>query len=352
MKAFFYNFIQEEPKNFLAQIFLALFWVLSAVYFIFSRITFLAYHIGILPKKSLSQPVISIGNLTLGGSGKTPLTAWVAKYLLRKGLAPVVLTRGYMPSKTGSDEVALYKEILSQAQVVQGKKRFNAGTQALEKYPKTDAFILDDGFQHWALKRDLDIVTIDATNPFGSGFLVPRGILREPFFALKRADVIVITKADIGKENIKKIYEIARRNNFHATFVEAIYEPVKLVNLIHAGDDKDIVYLLSREVALCSAIGNPKAFEKTVESLGACIQKTFSFMDHHDYTQSDVETMIHYGRIHNVRAFIVTQKDAVKLKAFANLFPRGFDLLALAVELKVIKGEEEVEQRINSALRR
>lgn len=352
MKRFLYNFVQEEPKNFFAQIVLAVLWVLSVVYFIFSRLIFLAYQIKILPRRQLARPVISIGNLTLGGSGKTPLTALIAKYLKKQGFTPLVLTRGYMATKGVSDEVELYKEILPEVHVAQGRNRFVAGVNALKKFPQTDVFLLDDGLQHWPLKRNLDMAVIDATNPFGNGFLLPRGILREPIYALRRAEVIVITKADLGKKNLPRIYEVVRKNNFHAVFAEAVYEPTKLINLIHPEQDKDTLYLLSREVAVCSAIGNPKAFEKTVESLGACVQKTFIFMDHHVYTRDDVEMMVHYGRIHNVRALIVTQKDAVKLKDFTDVFPRGFDLLALAVEMKITKGEEEIEQRINSALRR
>lgn len=352
MKEFLYHFVQEEPRNFFAQILLAMLWLLSVIYFIFSRLTFLAYQIKIFPRRQLARPVISIGNLTLGGSGKTPLTVLIAKYLKKQGFTPVVLTRGYMAANSASDEVALYKEILPQVQVEQGKNRFLAGMNALKKFPETDVFLLDDGLQHWPLKRNLDIAVIDATNPFGNGFLIPRGILREPIYALKRAEIIVITKADLGKENLPRIYEAVRKNNFHAVFAETVYEPMKLVNLIHPQEDKDTLYLLSREVAVCSAIGNPKAFEKTVEALGACVQKTFTFMDHHVYTRDDAEMMVHYGRIHNVRALIVTQKDAVKLKEFTDVFPRGFDLLALAVEVKITKGEEEIEQRINSALRR
>ncbi|MCX5681161.1 MAG: tetraacyldisaccharide 4'-kinase, partial [Candidatus Omnitrophica bacterium] len=352
MKEFLYHFIQEEPKNFLAQILLAVLWVLSAGYFIFSRLIFLGYQLKILRTKSLPRPVISIGNLTFGGTGKTPLTVFVADYLKKKGCEPVVLIRGYMASKGSSDEVALYKEILPQVPVAQGKNRFEAGLKALAQHPKTNVFVLDDGFQHWPLNRNLDIVVIDATDPFGNGFLIPRGGLREPISALKRADIIIIAKVDLGKENLPRVYEAARKNNFHAIFGEAIYAPVKLIDLIDLGADKDISYLLNRGVALCSAIGNPKAFQKSVEALGACVQKTFSFLDHHIYTRGDVEGMIHHGRIHNIKTFVVTQKDAVKLKSFADLFPQGFDLLALAVELKITQGEEEIGQRINSALRR
>jgi tetraacyldisaccharide 4'-kinase len=352
MKAFLYNFVQSEPKNFLAQIVLAFLWILSAVYFIFSQLIFLAYKIKILRIRSLPRPVLSIGNLTLGGTGKTPSAIFVARYLKKHGFTPVILIRGYMASKGVSDEVALYKDVLPEIIVEQGKDRFETGANVLRKYPQSDVFVLDDGLQHWPLKRNLDMVVIDATNPFGNGFLIPRGILREPIYALMRADIILITKVDLGKENLPRIYEVVRKNNSRAVFTESVYEPVKLVNLIRPGEDKDILYLLSREVVVCSAIGNPRAFERTVEGLGACIQKTFSFLDHHIYTQSDVEMMIHYGRIHNVKAFIVTQKDAVKLRNFSGLFPRGFDLLALAVELKITQGEEEIEQRINSALRR
>jgi len=198
------------------------------------------YRLGLSCHKLLSKPhklpvkVISIGNITLGGTGKTPAVISVAKAAKNRGLSPCVLTRGYKAKSGGTcfiskgegpfisaadagDEAYLMAEILRDIPVVKGKNRYEAGLLAMKEYfgkfetpdqtsdrqPEAPVFILDDGFQHWGLQRDIDIVLIDAANPFGNKRLFPEGMLREPLTALKRAHVIILTKSDIaGNESI------------------------------------------------------------------------------------------------------------------------------------------------------
>jgi tetraacyldisaccharide 4'-kinase len=352
MKAFFYHFIQEDQKNFFARIFKGFLWVLSFVYLGLLRFVLWLYQSNLLKRKYLSRPVISIGNLTVGGTGKTPLAGFVAAYLKRKGFEPVILIRGYMAKNGISDEVELYKEIFPGIHIEQGQNRFEAGLKTLTERPRIDAFILDDGFQHWPLNRDVDIVVIDATNPFGNGFCLPRGTLREPLSALKRADIIIITKVDLAKEHLPQIYATLKRNNFHAIFAESVYEPMKLINLKDKGQDKDISTLKNSSVALFSAIGNPQSFEKTVRALGAHVQRAFSFSDHHFYTKADLQKMIHEAQVQNITMLITTQKDAVKLQGLLDLFPKDIELFALAISMKIVKGEKEFEERIHTVLQR
>ena len=352
MKVFLYRFIHEDQKNFFAKALKGFLWILSFVYVGLSKIAFWLHQHHILKKNILPKPVISIGNLTLGGTGKTPLAGFIVSYLKHKGHEPAILIRGYMAQRGVSDEVELYKEMLPHIPVEQGRNRFEAGIRVLKNYPSVDTFVLDDGFQHWALDRDLDVVSVDATNPFGNGFCLPRGTLREPLSALKRADVIVLTKVDLAKENLLQVYTVLRRNNFHAIFVEAVYEPVKLINLKEVGQDQEVSSLKGVEVALFSAIGNSQAFEKTVLALGAYPKKTFSFLDHHAYTKKDLQHMMKEVRAQNITTFITTQKDAVKLRGLTDLFPNDVKIFALAISMKIVKGEKELEERIDSILRR
>jgi tetraacyldisaccharide 4'-kinase len=352
MKACLYRFIQQDQKNILAKVLKGFLWLLSLVYLGAVKSICWFYQIKVLPRKYLPRPVISIGNLTLGGTGKTPLTGFVVDALKKKGYTPAILIRGYGATKGFSDEVELYKELLPEICLGQGRNRFTSGLKILKENSKVNVFVMDDGFQHWSLDRDLDIVVVDATNPFGNEFLLPRGILREPLSALKRADIIVLTKVDLAKENCANIYTAVRKNNFHAIFVESIYEPIKLVNLKDRGIDKDILELKGHDVAVFSALGNSQGFEKTIQALGGKVQKAFSFLDHHVYTKADLQKMMDEARAQSIKMFITTQKDAVKLRSLENCFPKDIDFFALAISFKIIKGEKEFKERVDAALRR
>jgi len=351
MKDYLYRFIQEDQKDFFSKALKGFLWAMSFIYLGLSQATRLLYQLNILRTKTLSCPVISIGNLTLGGTGKTPLTGFIAARLEAKGYQPAILTRGYMAKNGISDEVELYREMLPQIHVGQDRNRFAAGQKILGEHPQTNIFLMDDGFQHWRLHRHLDIVVIDATNPFGNGFLIPRGTLREPLQALRRADIIVLTKVDLAKKNLSSLYATLRTNNFHAIFVEAVYEPVKLVNLKDPLKEKELSFLKEIDFALFSAIGNPEGFERTVRALGAEARKTFAFPDHHMYTKSDLEHMIHRAQEENIKTFITTQKDGVKLLGLVDLFAHDIEFFTLAISVKIIKGEEELEERIDAVLR-
>lgn len=323
---------------------------LSYIYFLGSRCILLCYQTGALRQRYLAKPTISVGNLTLGGTGKTPLVGFLAKMLQQKGRRPAILTRGYMTSKHFSDEVALYCQMLQDIPVEQGKDRVLSSRKALQDHPDINVFLLDDGFQHWKVKRDLDVVTIDTTDAFSNSFLMPRGFLREPLTALKRADVIVLTKVDLAPENLSRVYQQIKANNFHAIFVEAVYQPIKLINLKDPQQCHDPSFLAHKDVCLFSAIGNPKAFKKTVYDLKANIQKAFSFLDHHVYMKEDIERMMLRDRPKKTTIFVTTQKDAVKLEGLLSKVPSHIDLFVLAVEMKIVKGEKELERRIDSVL--
>jgi tetraacyldisaccharide 4'-kinase len=292
----------------------------------------LIYRLGLSCHKLISKPhrlpvkVISIGNITLGGTGKTPATISVAKAAKNSGLSPCILTRGYK-AKSGDtcfiskgdgplisaadagDEAYLMAEMLRGIPVVKGKNRYEAGLLALKEY-SSPVFILDDGFQHWGLQRDIDIVLIDATNPFGNKKLFPEGILREPLTALKRAHVIIITKSDITRtEAIATLSQKVRKINPDATVFTAFHKPVELVDA--AGNATELKSLVNKKVYLFTGIANAMYFESILRTNRAQIIDSKKFRDHHSYTQKDIDKIKSDAMGLDI---ITTEKDMVKLK--------------------------------------
>ena len=290
------------------------------------------YRIGLSCHKLISKPhklpvkVISIGNITLGGTGKTPAVISVAKAAKNHGLSPCILTRGYK-AKSGDtcfiskgegplisaadagDEAYLMAEILRGIPVVKGKNRYEAGLLALKEYP-APVFILDDGFQHWGLQRDIDIVLIDATNPFGNKRLFPEGMLREPLTALKRAHVIIITKSDIAQaESIAAISQEVRKINPDAPVFTAFHKPVELVDT--AGNTTELKSLMNKKVYVITGIASNIYFESLLRTNGAQIIDSKTFRDHHSYTQKDIDEIKSDAMGLDI---ITTEKDMVKLK--------------------------------------
>jgi tetraacyldisaccharide 4'-kinase len=286
-------------------------------------------------KKGLKKPgtlpakVISVGNITLGGTGKTPLVISIALEMKKRHRKPCVLTRGYkgrvkdtrlstQDMKTFSDamlvgdEAALMACRLGDIPIVKDKNRFLGGIFALGQLGPNavDVFILDDGFQHWALTRDIDILLIDATNPFGNGRLFPEGTLREPLESLGRADVIVISKSDMVREDVITVIEKKiKQYNSEAPVYTAHFDPASLVDV--SGTLHNLDNLKNRKAYVFSALANPYYFESMLKSQGIDIVKSRKFRDHHYYTQRDVNTIEKEAGEVNI---ITTEKDMVKLR--------------------------------------
>ena len=304
-------------------------WLASQCYRGLAHGYLASYTWGVRRRRTLPCPVVSIGNLTLGGTGKTPLTMWVARWYQQQGWRVAVLSRGYgaRPStrlrvvssghgpvidwQAAGDEPYLLACCLPGVPVLIGKDRYRTGRYAYEQFG-VHVLILDDGFQHYALQRDLDIVLIDASNPFGSGSLFPRGILREPLPALRRADAIVLTRVEMAEETLPALWQQMRRWNKQqpmyclTTVVEALYcqdthSPVDLTALRH-----------SRVVAFVG-IGNPPAFVSTLRRLGAEVAALLVFPDHHPYTPEDWQIIVATADKQQAVCLVTTEKDAVRL---------------------------------------
>ncbi len=310
----------------------------SLVYLLLVSIRNAFYGSHIFKEHKLSTKVISVGNITWGGTGKTPAVLFIKDALLKKGLKPAILIRGY-----GKDEPALLSRLAGGVPVIVGKNRVKNGRKALAKH-SIDTILLDDGFQHRRIKRDLDIVCIDATNPFGNGLLIPAGSKRERLSALKRADIFLITKADLVKNSkaLNKLEQKLKDVNLNALIVRSIHKAEYFYKLSNE-QLVDIGALKDKRIALLSAIGNPMAFEKTILNLGLKFDRHFRFRDHHWYKEKELKKIEDYCNKNNIDIVITTDKDAVKLSPFTihnSLFT------ILRVKLKIIENEQRFYDRL------
>lgn len=342
MRKFFYSIINKQRKDFSYFLFNPLLLALSFFYAAVAAIAKFLYKIGVLRSKKATSKVISIGNITWGGTGKTSLAIYLAKFLKDKGMKPAVLIRGY-----GNDENAMLKQMLSNVAVLSGRNRIKNAKLAHDKH-NADVLILDDGFQHWCLKRDLDIVAISATNPFGNRQLIPAGILREPVSALGRADLIVITKVNLAaKENINSIKSSVSTISKAEVF-EAEYLPVSVTN---TKDDQvhGLDYIKKGKLCAVSGVGDNNSFFKMLENLDVQIQKKFSYMDHQKYTDADLKNIFETARNTGSDGIITTHKDWIRLKRNIRGQTPDIALLLLNANMRIID-EKGFQGRISSLL--
>ncbi|HZU99484.1 MAG TPA: tetraacyldisaccharide 4'-kinase [Planctomycetota bacterium] len=276
-------------------------------------------------------PVISIGNLTTGGTGKTPLTIALAERLVEKGEKVAVLARGYGAERDGerNEELELVAKRVPAARIYPGRDRIASAARA-EREGAT-AILLDDGFQHRKLARDVDILIIDATDPWGGGHLLPRGLLREPVSAVSRADAIVLSRVDlVSNEQVEAITRELRAHT-DAPIAHMRIEPVAVI----ARDEPALEALRGARVVLVSGIGNPRSFESAARALGAHVVDHVVHEDHRRYTRDDVAAIL--ARAKDARV-LTTEKDMVKL---ASLVPTGApEVWALRVGARLEQADE------------
>ena len=332
--------------------------VLLPLSYIYKGIVYLLrwmYTVGILKENRIPRPVISIGNITIGGVGKTPIIQLIAEYIKKQSLAPAILMRGYQSKKirdsgqaiVRNDEAIMLENSLKGIPVLVGQNRVKKAQEYLNNN-SIDVFLLDDGFQHWKMYRNLNIVAIDATNPFGNRHLIPRGILREPFRSLARADMIVITKTDIGQSNVSMIRSLVKTIKNDMPIVETIHQPVCFQELYHQ-DCKDLTFLQNKRICCFCSIGHPDSFLQTLETLKINIHKNFWFLDHHWYEEKDVAEIAQYAIENEINFLVTTLKDAVKLKDYKHLWG-DLKVLILKIKIQIIRGEHEFYNRISRIL--
>lgn len=326
-------------------------WIMSLFYGLGIRLRAWLYKVKVLPSTKVDTPVISVGNITLGGVGKTPTVIYIAEKCKQMGKKPAILIRGYMQDKLGvdfSDEANVLKEWLGDVPVLVGKNRIQNVCKHIEDN-EVDVFVMDDGFQHQQLVRNLDIVAIDATNPFGNGDVLPRGILREPKSSLKRADLCMLTKCDLNEKRVAGLEGEIKDLAGDISVVKSKHAPQEFVNL-KTNEIHDLSYGKQKEVALLCSIGSPKGFQKTVENLDSKVVKRFFYIDHYVYTQDDVDRVQKACIENGIKTVITTQKDAVKLYMFKDKLSDELEFLILKIQVNVYEGEDILVERINSLL--
>jgi tetraacyldisaccharide 4'-kinase len=284
----------------------ALLWPLSVVYGGYVRIRVWLYQNGSLKQKRLRGKVISVGNLTLGGTGKTPMVLWLAEKFLADGKRVAILSRGYRGSRGTSDEIELMKHRL-QGRVAFGvnKDRFAEG-QRMEQQQPVDVFLLDDGFQHFPLARDVDIVMLDGSHKLKDQRLLPSGMLREPISACRRADILVVTR-----KTERPDMEAGDAHKY-----SIFYAQTRLLGFRRYGENSGLVYLSEISngpfFAFCG-IGNPQAFFDDLNRWHVPVAGQSIFRDHHRYTAADLRRLERAAQRAGAIAFVTTEKDAENL---------------------------------------
>lgn len=315
------------------------FWSLPLAFFsipygLGSRFRNWSYGVGIFRKKSLPGFVISIGNLTVGGTGKTPAVAMLARWALGSGHRPAILSRGYGgkynkkvlevsdgksikagPMDTG-DEPYLLAKRLSRVPIIISKNRYLAGLFAHEKYG-CNFFILDDGFQHMALKRDLDIVLIDAENPFGNGHLLPWGPLREPVSQLARADAFIVTR--VSRHGSGAADFIAKEFSSTPVFYSD-HRPSEIV-FPHLNRAHNPRFINGKPVLAFAGIARPELFKDTLAGLGANVVYFRAFKDHYPFRREDIQALIQIKKRVGAQYILTTEKDWVRIASLEMTFP-------------------------------
>jgi tetraacyldisaccharide 4'-kinase len=285
--------------------------------------------------RRLPRPVISVGNVTAGGTGKTPVVRWLCERLLESGKKPAVLSRGY---KTADEPEMLREMFGGRVLVGVNPDRYEGGQAVLREQPDVDVFVLDDGFQHRKLARDFDLVLVNAAEPWGFGHVHPRGLLREPMKGLRRADAVLITHADaVDDVRIKEIESEIRKNNAAAPVYRCSHRHVGL--RAADGSDRALETIRGQKLMVVSGIGDPESFEKQMRTWGdviACVRRG----DHAAYSVDDVRRLEEEAAKVGATAIVTTEKDWGKMKQAG---AAGLKTLVCRVELKIAfsSGDDE-----------
>src|SRR5579885_1308540 len=370
LQTFGLEVIFEERRDLKANLTRGLLFGSSKIFQLLVKLRRWLYNVRILRDKTLGVQVIAIGNLTVGGTGKTPVVEKFARELRDAGRNVAILSRGYrskplplhvallnkillredqtpprvvsdgksllLDSEMAGDEPYMLASNLKDVVVLVDKDRVKSGRYAIEKFG-CDTLLLDDGFQYWKLKgRRLDVVLIDRQQPFGNERLLPRGTLREPPSHLARASFIFITKSDGNTAELRR--RIAQVNP-SAGIIECIHHPLYLED-VFTGQRFGLDIIKGRKVASLSGIAQPDSFEKSLVELKADLVYSKRFADHHRFTQQEILNAINRSKKRQAEAIITTQKDAVR---FPKLDRRDLPIYFMRVEIKIVAGADDFQ---------
>jgi tetraacyldisaccharide 4'-kinase len=370
VETFILQVIFEERHDWRAKLTRALLFAGSKIFQVLVIIRRWLYNVRILRDKTLGVQVIAIGNLTVGGTGKTPVVEKFARELRDAGRNVAILSRGYrskpvplhikffnkimlredqtpprivsdgksllLDSNMAGDEPYMLASNLKDVVVLVDKDRVKSGRYAIEKYG-CDTLLLDDGFQYWDLRgRRHDVVLIDRQQPFGNEHLLPRGTLREPPAHLARAHTIFITKSDGNTAALRE--RIAKFNNT-AAIIECVHQPLYFED-VFSGERTGLDFLVGKKVASLSGIAQPESFEQSLVKLGSELVYAKRFADHHRFTQQEILNTINRGKKRQAQLILTTQKDAVR---FPKIDRRDLPIYFMRVEIKIVAGANDFQ---------
>jgi tetraacyldisaccharide 4'-kinase len=370
IETFLLDVIFEQRRGSMAALVRGILYTLSKIFEVAVKTRRFLYNVRILRDSTLGVQVIAIGNLTVGGTGKTPVVEKFARELKDQGRTVAILSRGYrskpppfrtrlknklllqedstpprvvsdgksllLDSEAAGDEPYMLASNLKDVVVLVDKDRVKAGRYAIEKFG-CDTLLLDDGFQYWKLRgRRQDIVLIDCQQPFGNERLLPRGTLREPPSHLARASTIFITKSDGKTEELRK--QIAELNPT-AGIIECIHHPLYFED-VFTGQRCGLDLVKGRKVASFSGIAQPESFEQSLKGLGGNLVYSKRFADHHRFSQQEVLNAINRSKKRQAELIITTQKDAVR---FPKIDRRDLPIYFVRVEIKILSGAKDFQ---------
>ncbi len=370
VETFILQVIFEERRDWRANLTRGLLFVGSKIFQVLVIIRRWLYNVRILRDKTLGVQVIAIGNLTVGGTGKTPVVEKFARELRDAGRNVAILSRGYrskpvplhitlfnkimlredqtpprivsdgksllLDSNMAGDEPYMLASNLKDVVVLVDKDRVKSGRYAIEKFG-CDTLLLDDGFQYWDLRgRRHDVVLIDRQQPFGNEHLLPRGTLREPPAHLARAHTIFITKSDGNTGALRE--RIAKFNNT-AAIIECVHQPLYFED-VFSGERAGLDFLIGKKVASLSGIAQPESFEQSLVKLGSELVYAKRFADHHRFTQQEILNAINRGKKRQAQLILTTQKDAVR---FPKIDRRDLPIYFMRVEIKIVSGANDFQ---------
>jgi tetraacyldisaccharide 4'-kinase len=356
MSELFYKIISPNRQWYWVPVFW-FFRFISFFYLLGHHFRLWAYRWGIFPRRSLDCRVISVGNLTLGGTGKTPFVMMIAEILRGNGFKPAILTRGYggksnkpvnvvcdgkeillSPEWVG-DEAVMMAEKLKNVPILTGADRFQTGRYALKNY-EIDTLILDDGFQHLALRRDLDILLCDHQRPLGNNHLFPAGELREPASETRRADMVCFTRYSGGPVKFASKY---------LGSIPQIKTHLRLDSIVNMqnGDVCDAEVLKGQPVIAFCGIAKPEGFRQILQDVQVQLKMFKAFPDHHEYSLNDIKELESIASQEGVKYILVSEKDAVKLKDVKLSLP----FFKVVIDLEILEGREFFNKKITTTSR-
>ncbi|MBE6370757.1 MAG: tetraacyldisaccharide 4'-kinase [Lentisphaerae bacterium] len=376
LEQFFLEVIREHRHDLAGTIMKGFLFIASRIYQRAVLFRLWMYDNRVIRNRAIGCLVVSIGNVTCGGTGKTPVVEVFARSLSQKGRRVAILSRGYrsrdrsllsklqkkfsskkmevpprvvsdgknllLDSVRAGDEPFMLASNLKNVAVLVDKDRVKSGLYAIEEFG-TDTLILDDGFQYLNLKAHINILLVDSTAPFDNHHVLPRGLLREPIRSIRRADYIFLTKSD-GSAKLRHLKSFLRRQNHHAEIIECCHKPQYLEDVYQKGARLPLDYLKGKKVASISAIANPASFNAFLSELGSNIVEEIHYADHHRYRQQEMIDFINAAKAAGADMIMTTEKDAVRMP---RLDRRDIPILFLRVQIDILSGQENFDQCIS-----